>query len=130
MSYSEDFKIFVATIYGEAVGCSEISWKVIAHSIQNRIGFGAWKKWSTTTEIISKTGYDAYKAKTTNYKYAKTQLNDGVIKSSELKKLIAAVEPIFHGLEKDFTGGVVSYYSPKAQASLHKSKPDQYASEW
>lgn len=84
MSYSEDFKIFVATIYGEAAGCSEMSWKVIAHSIQNRIGFGMWKSFSTTTEIIVNTAYDAYTAKTTNYKYAKTQLNSGAIKSYEL----------------------------------------------
>ncbi len=39
MSYSEDFKIFVATIYGEAANCSEVTWKAVAHTIRNRIGF-------------------------------------------------------------------------------------------
>lgn len=71
MNYSEDFKIFVATINGEAENCSETSWKVIAHTAKNRIGFANWKSWSNITQIVTKTGYDAYTQKNTPYKRAK-----------------------------------------------------------
>ena len=42
MSYSKEFKVFVATIYGEAANSSIRSWEIIAHSMRNRIGFGNW----------------------------------------------------------------------------------------
>ena len=127
MSYSEDFKIFVATINGEAENCSETSWKVIAHTMRNRMGFANWKSWSNIIQIITKTGYDAYTQKNSPYKRAKKALDSGDI-SSKLMSLIKAVEPIFNGTEPDFTGGVVYYYSPKAQAQLHKSDPSNYPS--
>lgn len=127
MSYSEDFKIFVATINGEAENCSETSWKVIAHTMRNRMGFANWKSWSNIIQIVTKTGYDAYTQKNSPYKRAKKALDSGDI-SSKLMSLIKAVEPIFNGTEPDFTGGVVYYYSPKAQAQLHKSDPSNYPS--
>ncbi|MBF4454496.1 hypothetical protein IRT38_03640 [Acinetobacter sp. SK-43] len=127
MSYSEDFKIFVATINGEAENCSETSWKVIAHTMRNRVGFANWKSWSTIIQIVTKTGYDAYTQKNSPYKRAKKALDSGDI-SPKLMSLIKAVEPIFNGTEPDFTGGVVYYYSPKAQAQLHKSDPSNYPS--
>ena len=127
MSYSEDFKIFVSTIYGEAANCSEKSWKVIAHTIRNRIGFANWKSWSNVLQIVVNTGYDAYTHKNAPYKTAKKALDTGNI-SSRLKSLIDAVEPIFNGTEPDFTGGVVYYYSPKAQAELHRTNPSRYPS--
>lgn len=125
MSYSEEFKIFVSTINGEAENCSETSWKVIAHSIRNRVGFANWKSWVNKREIIEKTGYDAFTDKNEPYRRAKKELDSGEI-SSKVKKLIEAVEPIFYDLEDDFTGGVVYYFSPNAQASLHKSNPSRY----
>lgn len=127
MGYSEDFKIFVSTIYGEAANCSETSWKVIAHTIRNRIGFANWKSWSTILQIIVNTGYDAYTHKNAPYKNAKKALDTGDI-SNRLQNLIDAVEPIFNGTEPDFTGGVVYYYSPKAQAELHRTNPSRYPS--
>lgn len=127
MSYSEDFKIFFATIYGEAGNSSKTAWKVVAHSIKNRIGFNIWTKYSTSTEIISETSYDAYTDQTVHYKNAKSQMDSGNIKP-EILKIIQAVEPIFNGQEKDFTEGVVSYYSPAAQKTLHKKYPNKYKS--
>lgn len=127
MGYSEDFKIFVSTIYGEAANCSETSWKVIAHTIRNRIGFANWKSWSNILQIIVNTGYDAYTQKNDPYKTAKKALDSGNI-PTKLMNLIKAVEPIFNGVEEDFTGGVVYYYSPKAQAELHRKNPIEYPS--
>lgn len=125
MAYSEDFKIFVSTINGEAENCCEISWKVIAHTMRNRIGFANWKSWSNVLQVATNTGYDAYTQKNRPYRNAKKALDSGEI-SSKLMNLIKAVEPIFNGVEPDFTGGVVYYYSPKAQAQLHKDKPSLY----
>lgn len=127
MNYSEDFKIFVATINGEAENCCEISWKVIAHTMRNRIGFANWKLYSNIMQVLVNTGYDAYTQKNDPYKGAKKALDSGDI-SAKLMNLIKAVEPIFHGIEPDFTGGVVFYYSPKAQAQLHKRDPSNYPS--
>lgn len=127
MNYSEDFKIFVATINGEAENCCETSWKAIAHTIRNRIGFANWKSWSNILQIVTRTGYDAYTQKNSPYRRAKKALDSGDI-SPRLMSLIRAVEPIFNGTEPDFTGGVVYYYSPKAQAELHKSDPSNYPS--
>ena len=125
MNYGEDFKIFVATINGEAENCCETSWKVIAHTIRNRIGFANWKLYSNIMQVLVSTGYDAYTQKNDPYKRAKKALDSGDI-SAKLMNLIKAVEPIFHGVEPDFTGGIVFYYSPKAQAQLHKEKPYLY----
>ena len=127
MNYSEDFKIFVATINGEAENCCETSWKAIAHTIRNRIGFANWKSWSNILQIVTRTGYDAYTQKNSPYRRAKKALDSGDI-SPRLMSLIRAVEPIFNGTEPDITGGVVYYYSPKAQAELHKSNPSNYPS--
>ena len=54
-------------------------------------------------------------------------MDSGNIKP-EILKIIQAVEPIFNGQEKDFTEGVVSYYSPAAQKTLHKKYPNKYKS--
>ena len=109
MNYSEDFKIFVATINGEAENCCEISWKVIAHTMRNRIGFANWKLYSNIMQVLVNTGYDAYTQKNDPYKGAKKALDSGDI-SAKLMNLIKAVEPIFNGIEPDFTGGVVFYF--------------------
>lgn len=128
MSYSEDFKIFVATIYGEAGGSSEISWRVVAHSIKNRIGFFHWAQRSNTTQVIAYTGYDAYGRNTSEYRIAKSALDSEIITSARLKRMIELVEPIFYGREDDFTDGVVFYYSPHAQKDGHAKNSKTYSS--
>ncbi|MGP9687787.1 hypothetical protein ACT3TH_01345 [Psychrobacter sp. AOP22-C1-C5] len=125
MSYSKEFKIVVATIYGEADASSVRSWEVIAHSMRNRIGFGNWTQYSTIYGIATTTGYDAYTSKNIPYYEAMSQFNSGNI-SSLLKKVIDTVLPIYEGKVKDDTNGVVSYWSPEAQKQLHRDKPKLY----
>ena len=128
MSYSEDFKIFASTIYGEAASQSIASQRAIAHVIMNRIGYKEWKKFSTPVEIVTKTGFDAYTHKTSLFRKAYSEMSSGKV-GTRLQLLITAVEPIFNGVEKDSTGKVVLYYSPRAQAQLHKTIPSLYAEQ-
>ncbi len=125
MSYSKEFKVVVATIYGEADASSVRSWEVIAHSMRNRIGFGNWTEYSTIYGIATTTGYDAYTSKNIPYYEAMSQFNSGNI-SNLLKKLIDTVLPIYEGKIKDNTNGVISYWSPEAQKKLHRDKPRLY----
>lgn len=125
MSYSKEFKVFVATIYGEAANSSIRSWEIIAHSMRNRIGFGNWTEYSTIYAIATTTGYDAYTRKNDPYNEAMSQFKSEKI-SSSLKTLINTVRPIYEGKIKDDTNGVVFYWSPKAQKQLHRDNPKLY----
>lgn len=119
MSYSKEFKVFIATIYGEADNSSIRSWEIIAHSMRNRIGFGNWTEYSTIYAIATTTGYDAYTRKNDPYHEAMSQFKSEKI-SSSLKTLINTVRPIYEGKIQDDTNGVVYYWSPKAQKQLHR----------
>ena len=74
-TYSEEFKLLVATIYGEAANSSEIAWKAITCVIMNRVGKREWSEYSSPIEIITKTGFDAYSHKTPLFTNALAYLN-------------------------------------------------------
>ncbi len=125
----DDYKIFVATIYGESANSSVIAWKCIAWTIMNRVKYGEWNKMNSPVEVIKKTGYDAYtdRANHLPYKNAKKMLDDNTYKNNmKLNELHNAVLPIYKKIESDFTGGALSYFSPKAQLSLNKKYPSKY----
>jgi LysM repeat protein len=126
--YSEEFQIFASTIYGEAAGCSQKSWKTIAHVIMNRVNNRWWRKHKTPLEVIQKTGFDAHTHKNLPYKKAMKQFSSNDF-SDALKALISAVQPIHDGKEVDNTSGAIAYFSPKAQKSLHNKNPSLYRSE-
>jgi hypothetical protein len=126
-SFKEEFKIMVATIYGEAANSSEIAWKAIAHVIMNRVGYREWKEHKTPKEVIKNTGFDAYTYKNEPYKKAYKYMSNTSRKNNEnIERMIEAVRPIYIGKEKDITDGAVLYYSPEAQKDLHKEKPSKY----
>lgn len=130
MSYSKEFKIFVATIYGEAGASSRRSWEVIAHCIRNRIGFGNWTDYSTIHGIVTITGFDAYTQNSKPYRNAMSKLDANNFNSDKVgrtvKSIIDTVLPIYEGKVKDDTNGVISYWSPEAQKQLHRDKPKLY----
>jgi LysM repeat protein len=128
MMFSEDFKIFASTINGEAGASSVESQKAIAHSIMNRVGKREWKRHKSPVDIVKNTGYDAYTQKNSPYVNAYERMTSEIV-GPKLQLLINAVLPIFNGTEADTTGGVVLYYSPNAQKSLHKAKPAIYKRE-
>lgn len=126
MIYSDEFKNFVATIAGEAGGCSSVAWKVVAHCIMNRIGFGEWVNARNVSDILKK-NFDAITDGNPPFKKAIYEMNNGNI-SSHTQDIIDAVYSIYYKTEEDITNGVVLYYSPKAQAALHAKNPQKYKS--
>ena len=124
MSYSQEFKNFVATIAGEAGGCSLTTWKVVAHCIKNRLGFAEWIDAENIGAYLIK-DFDALTDQTGPVKKVINEMNKGTI-SKHTQDIIDAVYPIYQGIEEDFTNGVVLYFSPNAQALFHKNNPSKY----
>jgi cell division protein FtsL len=61
--HEEEFKLFVATVYGEVGGIhhsQEVAWKAVASVIINRVGVGIWIKYKTVTAVIQHTHFDTY----------------------------------------------------------------------
>lgn len=126
MSYSEEFIKYVGTVAGEAGGCSITTWKVVAHCIKNRVGFAEWVNARDVSDILKK-NFDAITDKNAPFKKAVTEMHTGKV-SDHTQDIIDAISPIYQGLEEDITNGVVLYFSPKAQAALHKKNPSKYTS--
>ena len=126
MSYTEEFKVVAATVYGEAGGQSVASQKEIANCIMNRVRYKEWKKYETAASVVTKSGFDAYSQQTVLFKRAYAEMSAGAITTSKLQALVDAIKPIIDGTEGDGCGNIVLYYSPKAQAALHKKNPKMY----
>ena len=126
---TQEQKLLIATVYGEASNCSEASWRAVANVIMNRVGTGEWKKYDTVTKVIKYTGFDAYTHPNNPYKTAENYLNHRDGSNAELEELIRIVLDVYNGKSKDNTNGAVLYYSPKAQARLHKANPQLYPSK-
>lgn len=124
MSYSEEFIKCVGTVAGEAGGCSVTTWKVVAHCIKNRIGFGEWVDHSCVNDVL-KQNFDAATDQNRPFRKAVSEMRSGKI-SEHTQRIIDAVYPIYEGIEEDITNGVVFYFSPKAQAAFHESNSKKY----
>jgi hypothetical protein len=116
-------RVFLATIYGEAAQSSEAAWKAIASVIMNRVGVREWSRWKTPLDIIRETGFDAFDHRNSPYITAWKALQTPYIASllPAMGRLIAACQPIYEGGAR--TTDAQLYYSPKAQAALHKKNP-------
>ena len=126
LAKSEDFKIYLSTIYGEAGGQSQASWIAIGNVINNRVGYREWSRYKTQSDVIKNTGFDAYWKKTNQYEYAYNLLSSGNL-NSKMTEMMHVVAPVYLGLVKDTTHGAVLYYSPKAQKIL-SSRSKEYKS--
>ena len=93
---TEEEKLFVATVAGEMIGEAEITWKIVANVIMNRVGKREWKKYTTVTDVIKYSGFDAYSKNTTEFQKAKQYLNSrGVQTNTRYENLINIVLPIY-----------------------------------
>ncbi|MDH0719682.1 hypothetical protein [Acinetobacter junii] len=124
MSYSEEFIDFIATIKGEAGICGDISKRAVAHCIMNRIGFGEWAQHTSIMGYL-KNDFDALTDETDAVRQVRLEMKSNKI-SKSTQHIIDLVSPIYNRQEEDFTNGIVLYWSPKAQAQLHKDKPKIY----
>ncbi len=123
----EQLKVFLATIFGEAAACSPAAWRAIASVILNRVATGEWRKHRTPLAVIAHTGFDAFTHQNAPFLTALRLLEnpDAVTPDSPLGKLMEAVLPLYGGREPRTTDAVL-YYSPKAQAQLHKKNPRKW----
>jgi len=134
----EQLRVFLATIYGEAAGSSPAAWKAIAHTMFNRVGFREWRDQKTVLRVIANTGFDAFTRRNAPYNHAYDIL-ENVDTDPEfaalppvLAHLCETVIPVYCerlGRPSGLHVGQVLYYSPKAQASLHASRPDVYKAD-
>jgi hypothetical protein len=120
----EQLKVFLATIYGEAAQSSPAAWRAIASVILNRVGYREWSRRKSPLEVIQRTGFDAYQHRNAPYVATEKLLADpdAIPATSPLGRLMAAVLPVYGGREPRTTDAVL-YWSPRAQARLHKMRP-------
>lgn len=130
---NEGFKMFVATLYGEAANESEVACQAIASVVINRVDNkrfvhgpkGDRKKLTSPFEVIQYTGFDAYTRPNKPYYEALKYLNNPSEKMPpRLNKIVNLLKPIY--FENRLTTDAVIYYSPKAQHTLHLKFPDTY----
>lgn len=123
----EEFEIFVATVCGEAIGQSEGAWMGVAHTIMNRVArnYENWKGCLTSTEVIRKTGFEAYDKKIFREvrEFMKKPETAPYKDRDKLGRLIALVTPIFLRQGGDGAGAVF-FYSPAAQRALAKKEAE------
>ena len=127
----DEFKLFVAIVYGEANSCSEAAWRAVGHVIMNRVGNNEWSKLKTVTAIITqKYAFEAYKKKQFNiaekylYNNSKDKLSDKLI-----DRMSEVLEPVYNKKDPDNTYGAILYFSPKAQKALGRNKPNWASSK-
>lgn len=129
----DEFKLFVATVWGEACNQSVNGWKGVASVIMNRV---KWHRWNphnqSVTSIIYNTGFDAvHSQQNKQFKKAKKYLfhddpsSLDPYETKRMRKLIEEIRPIYY--HKKVITNANYYYSPKAQlqAYLEEKKKQQ-----
>lgn len=127
---NDEQKLFIATVAGEAGGNSEKAQRAVAHVIMNRVGYKDWAKHDTVGKLLTPDQFSSINDPNNQPFQEMTkylQNRDG--SNPRLERLINTAMNVYHGKVPDFTGGAVMFYSPKAQAQLHRERPDLYLKE-
>jgi len=129
MVFTEEQKLFMGVIAGEALEANEKTWKAVAHTIMNRLKEprDRWSNVETVTDVLDKTQYDAVEKK--QYLLMREYLENRDGSAARYESLIAAVLPIYAGSEPDFTGGAHYIFNIKGSESLEadlNAQPDRY----
>ena len=125
---TEEEKLMIKTVSGEANSCSLFGQEAIAHVIMNRVKEqkDARLNRNTVTDVIKYTGFDAYTTQNNPYKAMDNYLNNRIYTDIEKERTIEMVLGVYNGVKADTTNGVVLYYSPEAQKKLHQQYPTIY----
>lgn len=122
---ADEFRLFVAIVYGEANGCSEAAWRAVGHVIMNRVGNYEWLKMKTVTAVITqKYGFEAYNKK--HFNIADKYLNNASKEQTTDKlidRMVEVLKPVYNNTDPDNTYGSILYFSPKAQKALKRTRP-------
>ncbi|EHC5874197.1 cell wall hydrolase [Salmonella enterica subsp. enterica serovar Eastbourne] len=120
----EELRYLSMTIYGEARGQNYQSKVAVAWIIRNRLNSGRWGDTyqSVVTARLQFTCW-AKDVDPQGYEAIHNPVGDSWKESKR-----AAMEVMFASDSSNVLPGAINYYSPTAQASLHKSKPQFYPS--
>lgn len=122
----DEFRILLATVYGEAAALSPSSWRAVTSVILNRVGKREWKRLDSVLKVIVRSGFDAFKFRNSPYLEAFRHFGLGhPPRHARLEALYNTVYPLYMRTEAAIPD-IVLYYSPRAQAQLHKSNPRLY----
>ena len=126
---TDEVRLFLGVIAGEAIGANESTWKAEAHTIMNRVSEprDVWSNAKTVTDVLTKAQYNAVGDNQYNLMQAYINNRDG--SNAKYESLIAAVLPIYAGNEADFTGGAHYIFNVNGSAALEadlKSQPNRY----
>lgn len=121
---TEELRVFLSTIYGEAAQSSPAAWKAIASVIMNRVGKREWRKLKSPLRVIACSGFDAFTQRNAPYHVADQYFSKDpqAVPWPPLERLRAAVVPIYEGAEAATTDAQL-YFSPRAQEALHSRSP-------
>jgi RHS repeat-associated protein len=124
----EDFRLMVATVYGEACASSEVAWAAVGNVIMNRVDSREWSSYDTPGDVIRNSGFDAYTFQNGPFRSAWADLN-GESSNPVVRRMAEVLSPIYLGISIDITDGAVLYYSPAAQSALHQRNPQMYPAQ-
>lgn len=119
VNFSDEFKLLIATVYGESVGQGPAAWQAIASVIMNRVKGIEWRRLTTVTAVITQPGaFSAYydpriQGPAPLFISVRNFLNKPIGKSPiKLSELIQTVTPIYNKAQA-VTTDAIYYYSPK-----------------
>jgi hypothetical protein len=115
-----DYDIFVATVYGEASGQSEVAWKAVGSVMVNRVGKGYWKNATTPGQAAAQNKqFTAYGKPLYKKALQAIQANN--------MGALAKLTQMYNMLKPIYAGNVITnanfYYSPGTQAEKHAVNP-------
>ena len=121
---TEEEKMFIAVIAGEAGSEKQLAWECVAQIIMNRLNEkrDAWLYAENVTDIISdKSQFNAYEGK--NYNIAMSYLDNRDGTHQKYEKMIQACLPYYYQI-KDLSGleRVVLFFSPKSMGFVDDEK--------
>lgn len=113
LDLSEEEKLLVATVCGEAIGEGELGWKAVTNVIMNRVDSKYFS--DSVTEVIQNTGFDAYTYQTSEYRKAMDYLENRTNDNELYEEIISVTIAIYRGDDvNDITQGSTLYYSPQS----------------
>lgn len=123
----DEFKLMVATVWGEGCSQSDLGWKAITSVIMNRVGFHRWKGYNkSVTSVIYNTGFDAVHSHL-NLQFPKAIKyffhNEDALTLYEKKRihrLMEVIRPVYY--QKQTTTHANYYYSPEAQRIAYETE--------
>lgn len=127
---TEEKILFLSTVWGEAANSSRAAQIAVAVTIKNRLGYREWRHHKTLVDIITKTGFDAATIKNSPFREMFTALSaknlEVTHKEEYYRDYLLVIGEVYEEYVPPPSGGMVLYYSPRAQSRLSRTSPQKY----